>query len=130
MFRNFVVVGIERWLEVITDWIEQGKDVYFIFYEDLADAPTAEIRKLLNYLKLNIDEDRLRCIELHSSGSFHRKRHQAEDPFRLEDHNKIDAAIEKANNLLRDEIKRELPLEKYEYYKQEISSVNPERSSK
>ena len=74
-FQNFIVVGIERWLELITDWIEQGKDVYFIFYKDLVDAPTGKIRKLLNYLKLNIDEDRLHCIELHSSGSFHRKKH-------------------------------------------------------
>ena len=115
-FRDFVVVGIERWLEVVSDWLNLSKDVYFIFYEDLADAPTAEIRKLLKYLRFEVNEGRLQCIELHSAGSFHRKHHQAEDPFTAENHFLINKSIERANNMLKEKIGRELPLEKYEFY--------------
>ena len=117
MFRDFVVVGIERWLELVSDWLNLSREVYYIFYEDLTDAPTAEIRKLLNHLKVNVDEARLSCIELQSAGSFHRKNHQAEDPFTAENHALINDSIEKANRMLKEKIGRELPLEKYEFYK-------------
>ena len=32
-FQEFAKVGIQRWLEVITDWLEYSTDLYCIYYE-------------------------------------------------------------------------------------------------
>ena len=44
--------------------------------QELAAAPTQEMRRLLHYLRLPRDETRLQCIQQHSAGSFHRLNHQ------------------------------------------------------
>ena len=49
-FKDFVFTGASRWFEVISDWINMGNDVYFIFYEDLVEDPVREMRKLIDYL--------------------------------------------------------------------------------
>ena len=43
--------------------------------QELTSEPTAEMRRLLTHLHLPEDEERLRCIQLHSAGSFHRVVH-------------------------------------------------------
>ena len=75
------------------------------------------MRKLLDYLKLETDEARLRCIDKHSIGSFHRIKHQQEDPYSVELHNILDENILAANKLLRENRGIELPLEKYQFFK-------------
>ena len=126
---------IFRWLEVITDWLQYSTDVYCIYYEvispssvsvhlslilmstqELTEAPTSEMRRLLEYLHLAQDEARLACIEAHSAGSFHRLSHQSEDPWSEELHTLINGVIMRANKLLVEKTGRPLPLEKYEYY--------------
>ena len=84
--------------------------------QELTEAPTSEMRRLLEYLHLAQDEARLACIEAHSAGSFHRLSHQSEDPWSKELHTLINGVIMKANKLLVEKTGRPLPLEKYEYY--------------
>ena len=55
----------------------------------------------------------MECIIKHSSGSFHRKKHQEGDPFAKDIHEIINDRIESANKLLLDKIGRSLPLYKY-----------------
>ena len=87
--------------------------------QDLSEAPTSEMRRLLSYLGLAGDEARLRCIEAHSAGSFHRLRHGTEDPWSPELHTLIRGVIRRASKMLEDKTGRPLPLEKYEYYQSE-----------
>ena len=61
-FRNFVFRGTYRWFELIDDWVKFGSDIYFIFYEDLKENPVEEMRKLMLYLNLIVDEERLSCL--------------------------------------------------------------------
>ena len=84
--------------------------------QELTEAPTSEMRRLLEYLHLAQDEARLACIEAHSAGSFHRLSHQSEDPWSEELHTLINGVIMRANKLLVEKTGRPLPLEKYEYY--------------
>ena len=74
------------------------------------------MRKLLDHLKLETDEGRLRCIEKHSVGSFHRMEHQQDDPYTKELHDLLDGKILAANKLLRENIGIELPYEKYDFF--------------
>ena len=115
-FRAYVGLGGSRWLKIITDWVGLGNKVYFMFYEDLVDDLTEEIRNLLNFLKLSVDEERLKCIERHSEGIFHRTKHLTDDPFSANDHDAININIEIANRILKEKTGRELPLKKYELY--------------
>ena len=86
------------------------------YFQDLKEDPTAGLKKLLDHLKLKTDEGRLRCIDKHSAGSFHRKKHEQEDPYSGELHNILDKSILAANKLLRENTGRALPLEKYKYF--------------
>ena len=75
------------------------------------------MRKLLGHLNLKVEEGRLECIEKHSTGSFHRVKHQEESPFTEELHTLLDKTITDANTLLWEKTGRKLPLERYEYFK-------------
>ena len=85
--------------------------------QDLKEDQPANLKRLLDHLKIETDEGRLRCIEKHSGESFHRKKHQEEDPYSEELHKILDGNILTANKLLRENTGIELPLEKYEYFK-------------
>ena len=83
---------------------------------------------------MEIDEDRLDCIEAHREGNFHRggedqkepqrgqrdldKKDQGvqRDPFTEELHKLLDQTILTADRLLRNKTGRGLPVEKYQYF--------------
>ena len=75
------------------------------------------MKKLLDHLKIETEEGRLRCIEKHSGESFHRQKHQQEDPYTEELHEILTGNIVTANKLLRENLGLELPLAKYEFFK-------------
>ena len=88
--------------------------------QELTENPISEMRKLLNYLHFPVDEERLECIDKHSSGSFHRVHHQSEDPWSHELHQMFDDTIDEANKMLIEKIGRSLPLTKYQYYRSKM----------
>ena len=112
-FNYFVFKSISRWYELIDDWIKfGGDDLIFLFYEELADNPVEEVRKLLLALGLKVDEERLSCLSKHLQGSFHRdkkKKKLREDVFTAEHHLFIDSVIEKVDHKLQKKIGRKLP---------------------
>ena len=115
-FQDFVLTGAERWLELVTDWVNLGQDVYFMFYEDLTEHPIREMRKLMEYLGYPVDESRLSCISHHLVGSFHRSTHQQVDPFTPIHHIEIRKCIKIATKMIKDKTGKDIPIEKYEYY--------------
>ena len=115
-FQDFVSTGAERWLELILDWTEFGQDVFFIFYEDLAEDPIKEMRQLVSYLGLTVSERRLSCISQHLEGSFQRSEQQLTDPFTSSQHSMIRGVINKAREIIQEKTGRNIPLDKYHYY--------------
>jgi hypothetical protein len=118
MFRDFVFTGASRWFELIKDWLRLGEDVYMIFYEDMVQDPVRELRKLMEYLGLTVDEGRLSCISEHLAGTFHRPVHQLTDPFSADHHIIIDNLIEKAGKIVKEKTGKNLPTDKYDVYKE------------
>ena len=112
-FRNFVFRGIYRWFELIDDWVQFGSDLYFVFYEDLKENPIEEMRKLIAYLGLELDEDRLACPSRHLSESFHRATQHTQDPFTEEHHLMISSVLLRVERLLIDQFGIKMP--KYSY---------------
>ena len=113
-FRDFVFTGVYRWFELIDDWIKFGKDLYFVFYEELKDNPVEEIRKLLLYLGLEVDEGRLACLSNHLVGSFHRVSKDTEDPFTEEHNLMISSVVEKVDRILQNVLARKMPSYRYQ----------------
>jgi hypothetical protein len=60
--------GLKRWYELIADWLDFGTELYFVFYEELVEDPLGEVRRLLHYLNLPVDEQRMACTAKHLSG--------------------------------------------------------------
>ena len=105
-----------RWFELIEDWILFGKDVYFIFYEKIFESPTKEAEKLLKYLGLPVDENRISCLLKDYSGTFHRAQVEKTIPFTTDHHRLLRIMIEKADKLIKDQTGKGLPLETYQEY--------------
>lgn len=108
-FNDFVFTSVYRWFELINDWINFGKDIYIVFYEELKDNPVAEIRKLLLYLGLEVDEDRLACLSKHLSGSFNRTSKDTRDPFKEEHRLIVSSVVEKVDRILQNAFNRKMP---------------------
>ena len=85
-------------------------------FQELKEDPTAELKKLLYYLKVEVDPGRLHCIEKHSEGKFHRGKQESVDPFSEELKTLLDRYILTADSSLREKTGRGLPLEKYQYF--------------
>ena len=111
-FSDFVFTGIYRWFELIDDWINFGKDLYFVFYEELKENPDEEIRKLLLYLGLEVDEGRLSCLSNNLAGSFHRVSKDTKNPFTEEHQLMISSVVEKVDRMLQNVLDRNMPLYK------------------
>ena len=94
--------------------------------QDLKDNPRPELENLLRYLKVEIDQGRMDCIEAHLEGKFHRgeKKDQEDqgvdgdqsDPFTEELHKLLDKTILAADSFLRNKTGRSLPVDKYQYF--------------
>jgi len=119
-FRRFAYVSINRWLDLITDWIDYGTEVYFMFYEDIVDNPVEEMRNLQEALGLQVDEKRLECLKKDNEGSFHRTEHVIEEeinPYTV-DHTEIFRnMIDIAAARILAATGRTLPTHKYVFYK-------------
>ena len=122
-FRDFGFVGINRWYEIISDWLDYGTDVYFVFYEDLQENPVNEIKSLFDHLGMELDPNRLECVQKHLTGSFERKKHIDENPFSLDHQALFRLVIDLASKRIEEKNGKSLPVHKYTYYKKDIANV-------
>jgi len=105
-FADFALKGADKWLMLISDWLKLGKQVHFLFYEEVKADPVGQVRSLLAHLNLAVDEERLSCIASSHRETFHRVLdHQQEvKPFeeRPELGRKVEEVVRKAKQLLED----------------------------
>ena len=123
-FKDFAFVGINRWYEIISDWLKYGTEVYFVFYENLKENPVAEIRTLFDHLGVELDENRLNCIEKHLTGSFERTKHTEDNPFSSDHQELFRLVIDEASRRIEEKTGIKLPVEKYTFYSSETTMVN------
>ncbi|XP_001362373.1 sulfotransferase 1B1-like [Monodelphis domestica] len=62
-------VSYGSWYEHVTSWWEKRKDhpILYLFYEDIKEDPKREIRKVMQFLGKNLDEEALNRIVQHTS---------------------------------------------------------------
>ncbi|XP_042234343.1 uncharacterized protein LOC121874310 isoform X2 [Homarus americanus] len=71
-WTEFVTLKVGLWKDFNIDWLtlSKPKDMHVTFYENLKIDPVEEMRKILRYLKLPDDEDRLHCVGSNTDGLF------------------------------------------------------------
>jgi len=99
-FQMFTFRSISRWLELIEDWVIWSPNLLVVFYEDLVDNPIRELEKMIKYLKMPTNPERINCLSPHVSGNFHRTGQVKVDPFTPDHQSLIGWAAEKANSTL------------------------------
>ena len=72
-WMNFASVLAEVWKEFSLDWIMNANDALVSHYENMMYHKHEELRKIMRYLNLPIDEKRIECTVKHSEGVFKRK---------------------------------------------------------
>lgn len=69
---RFVKNGIRDWEGQASIVLDKARCSHFIRYEDLKSDPMTELRKLLMFLRIPEDEDRMRCLDKYLEGSVNR----------------------------------------------------------
>lgn len=126
----YVKIQLKRWLDMVTAWTsnDQRNQVLVVHYEHLkTDLPNV-LRKILTFLNLPIDEDRLECLSEHRNGFFHRGSSGASSSqspemvaFNGELRVIIDKVIDHVNDqLLKPRRHEPMPTKLFNFYKQVI----------
>lgn len=128
-WAEFVSLKIQLWRDFYMDWLTHSKpeDIHIIHYEHLKQNPVEEMRKVIQYLKLVENSDRLYCLGQHTDGLFKRKPSKNVpldlNPYTRELKDLIYEAIDELNNILQEKGKEQLPLDVYELYDRHEAEV-------
>ena len=89
-----------------------------VHYEQIRKDPLKEVRKILNFLQIEEDSGRLKCLLKYQNGFFKRKSKPklSEIPFSQSLRSEIDKIIESVNMVLVKNGYSNLPTESYNYF--------------
>lgn len=103
---KYIKVTAPLWASLLLDWLNYGKKIHMVFYEDLKRDPITQLRGIIHFLGLEVSEERLLCLESQLEGKFKRPNTQKLDydpftPAMKEQINKlittVDDALKKKN---------------------------------
>nr|XP_054760337.1 WSC domain-containing protein 2-like [Lytechinus pictus] len=99
---NFVEEKSQVWENTIASWISLNNTLV-VFYEDLQSELRQQITRILKFLGVPLDEERLRCTEAYPQGRFHRNKTDSDrlfDPYTKQHETIIKTHIDAASKLL------------------------------
>ena len=83
------------WLVLLNTWIKQtALPVLVVRYETLVTNTTQQLARMLDFLDVPVDKERLKCLEENSEGYFKRHDHLNFDPYTRENKKAINRIIE------------------------------------
>ncbi|KAA0197950.1 hypothetical protein HAZT_HAZT000570, partial [Hyalella azteca] len=90
-WKSFVKNKAISWTNTNLDWLQFKGPLHILFYEDLLDNLPQEIRKILEFLDIEVDDQSFDCMMRHSDGIYkRRKRNLSFNPYTLDLKNLID----------------------------------------
>lgn len=96
---------LESWERIATLILENTPYLHVVIYEDLKADPINEIRKILKFVGIPGDPERLACLAKYSEGSMNRGQPEY-NPFSAEQKASMAAAVRRTNTLV---VKRGFP---------------------
>nr|XP_054754110.1 WSC domain-containing protein 1-like [Lytechinus pictus] len=117
-WRRYVKKQSQTWFKLYEKYISECnhlghtcKSMLIVYYEQLQLHLKDELRRILNYLGVMIDEERLTCTVRNSEGQFHRpKSNKTLDPFFEEDRRFVEESLKKYIDLIEQEGLEKPPL--------------------
>ena len=80
-FRKFAAKSIQKWRNIIDDWVILG-DVIIVHHEDFLSDKMEQMERILKFLRVEPDQQRLSCLKFSTVDMFRRKsRALPENPF-------------------------------------------------
>ena len=68
---SFVHSSIQLWEKFYIKWIKHGKDLSFVYFDDLASGLTENtLKKIMKKYNIRFDENRLKCVLKHKEDIF------------------------------------------------------------
>ena len=65
--------NLEHWKNIILDWINNADKILIVFYEDFVKDKMREIEKVLDHLKIQVNQNRLKCVKFASLNFYRRQ---------------------------------------------------------
>lgn len=100
---EFVNSYASWWASHALDWLQYGKKLLVVHYEDLKKDLIEKLKEMVTFLNLPINEDRFLCVENNKDGNFKRlgSSQTVLDPFTREMKNLINGYIRTVDKALR-----------------------------
>ncbi|XP_050699605.1 uncharacterized protein LOC126987014 [Eriocheir sinensis] len=120
-WERFVRGQTEMWKTYAIDWLTQGRSVLLIHYERLLQDPQKELLRILHFLRLRVDQRRLKCTLQNLDGAFRRPTpdnisYRLRDPFTPALHVVVEAAMREVDEALTKLDREPLPANFYSYH--------------
>ena len=99
--------------------------LHVVHYEKIVSDVEVEIRKILNYLGIKMETERMKCLLKHKNGDFKRNRKAVTEtiPFSESTRVTIDQLIIELNRIVKNKGYPELPVDLYPYFKKSDSEL-------
>jgi len=134
-WHRYVTIQADRWLDMASNWTihSSSQKVLVVHYENVKHDLLNQMRRILSFFHLPIDEDRLQCLLMHKDGLFHRDPDKTPEvvPFNQEIRKEMDKMIDHVNQKIL--IKRgydPMPLHLYSYYQKSNEEILDEIKKK
>ncbi|KAG7175709.1 uncharacterized protein LOC121857317 [Homarus americanus] len=107
-FHTFTWYHSSLWSETVTSALARFPTLLILYYEHLQQDPIREVRRVLDFLHLPPDEERLTCLTRHLQGPFLGAK-KVDDPFTQFEKKIIQTAIKSASRALQEKGRPPLP---------------------
>ncbi|XP_064079244.1 sialate:O-sulfotransferase 1-like [Macrobrachium nipponense] len=112
-FHTFIQGKLKKWLRTYIFALTKRKIIFPVSYELIREDPIGQTRRLLTFLNIKPDENRLACLAKHITGKV-KAGQRSNKPYTPEEEKQMEAALEKINHYLK---KRGLqPMPAYDKY--------------
>ena len=89
------------WLVLLNVWLKESYLPHIVVqFENLKTNLTTELSRMLEFLKIPINQETMNCVLNNKEGFFKRKQHLNFDPFSSENKQAVNRIIEQAQPLL------------------------------
>ncbi|XP_071538969.1 WSCD family member AAEL009094-like isoform X2 [Panulirus ornatus] len=81
-WEKFVTNKALSWMNTTLDWLKFEGPLHLVFYEDLLDNLPEEMRRILEFLELEVSDSNFECMIRHQDGIYKRRKRPLNfDPF-------------------------------------------------
>ncbi|XP_071817988.1 sialate:O-sulfotransferase 1-like [Apostichopus japonicus] len=102
-WKNFTIRASSRWSKQIGTHLKIIPHRMILYYEHLVQDTNFELHRMLEFLKVTPDENRIRCLLENATGSFKRKHRNGDfNPYSSEMNVTIDSEILKLRKIMKE----------------------------